>query len=275
MSEAGEKSGLAGVAGRAALWAGAAFAVCGALLTAAGPLLYRGGMLPLAEAREGLQHWAFILLGAGVALALLGVVLGFIARDKKIVIPALALLIIGGMSAGKLFGERVIRDELPPIHDVQTDWSRPVAYSLSTLREREARGAAPVRDDARIEAANARWAGRTFGEAQAEAYDLQPITVPVTPAQAIVAAEQAAKNLGWLVVYSDPQNGQLEAAQYSFWYGLGADIAVRAVAEGEGGARIDVRSTSRDAGPDMGANANRVKAMINEVAFALRGRGAE
>jgi uncharacterized protein (DUF1499 family) len=110
-----------------------------------------------------------------------------------------------------------------------------------------------------------------FAAAQAVVYDdLVPLEVNVEPAEATVAVANAAKRLGWSVMLSDPPNGQVEATTYSRWYGLGTDIAVRVTAT-EGGSRIDVRSTSREAGPDMGANARYIRALLNEAAFLLRG----
>jgi uncharacterized protein (DUF1499 family) len=71
---------------------------------------------------------------------------------------------------------------------------------------------------------------------------------------------------------NDPPGGQVEAVHYSRWYGLPSDIAVR-ISPDETGSRIDVRAASRQAGSDMGANASLIKSLIDEVSFALRGRG--
>jgi fatty-acyl-CoA synthase len=152
---------------------------------------------------------------------------------------------------------------------VQTDWSQPVAFSESTLRAREAAGAARIRDDAVVPEGEGKWSGRTFAEAQSVVYELKPLEVTAPPPEATVAAEKVAKQLGWSVMLSDPPNGQLEAVNYSFWYGLASDIAVRIQPAGQG-SRIDVRSTSRVADGDGGANAGRIQEFLNELAFALR-----
>jgi fatty-acyl-CoA synthase len=84
----------------------------------------------------------------------------------------------------------------------------------------------------------------------------------------VVVAEEA-KRLNWNVLRSDPPSGEVDATTYSTWYGLGADIAVRVTPQGNG-SRVDVRSTSRTAGPDMGANATRISTLLEDVRFALR-----
>lgn len=270
----GAQPGLLQRLGVVALWVGGFLAVAGALIVASGPVLYRAGVLDLVTATAGVQRWALLAMAGGLALAALGLVAGLAARRQKLVIVAVALLVASGSAAGKLYGDTVLRAELPPINDVQTDWDNPVAFSVGTLRTREAANAAPVRDDTRIEAGSIKWAGRSYGEAQAEVYELTSMVLPIPPGDAIVAAAEAARRLGWAVMYSDPPAGQMEATHHSFWYGLASDIAVRATpaqtADGRAGARIDVRATSREPGADMGANAQRVKAILDEINFATR-----
>jgi hypothetical protein len=129
-----------------------------------------------------------------------------------------------------------------------------------------------IRDDAIIPEGRGKWSGKSFAAAQKEFYaDLKPLMVKASPADATVAAANAAERLGWDVMLSDPPGGVVEAVHHTRWYGLAADISVRVATEGEG-SRIDVRSTSRNAGPDMGANASRVQQLLDEIAFALRGK---
>jgi fatty-acyl-CoA synthase len=161
---------------------------------------------------------------------------------------------------------------LPPIYDVQTDWSRPVAFGETTLRSREDAGAAPVRDDIAVPEGAGRWSGKSFAAVQSEFYDVKPLLLPgVKPADATVVVAEEAKRLEWNVLRSDPPAGEVEATTYSRWYGLAADIAVRVTPQGDG-ARVDVRSTSRTPGPDMGANATRISTLLEDVRFALRGK---
>ena len=54
------------------------------------------------------------------------------------------------------------RRDLPPINDVQTDWTLPVAFTEAALKEREKAGAVRVRDDAVMPEGNGQWTGMPF-----------------------------------------------------------------------------------------------------------------
>jgi fatty-acyl-CoA synthase len=203
---------------------------------------------------------------------LFGFLLSLLGRTHRGAIVGVLVLVAGGAGAGALFGQKVTRDEFPPIHDVQTDWTLPVAFAERTLQVREAADAVRIRDDAIVPPGEGKWSGKSFAAAQTEFYrDLKPLVVSANAADATVAAANAAKRLGWDVMLSDPPAGVMEAVHHTRWYGLTADISVR-VQQESNGSRIDVRSTSRIAGPDMGANAARVKQLLDEIAFALRGQ---
>jgi fatty-acyl-CoA synthase len=256
---------------RAILGLGVVLLIAGAALVAAGPFLFRSGVVDLKTATAGMGQAA---LGAFVAAGLAGV-LGFFlsiaGRRQRGAIVGLLVLVAAGIGGGALFGQNVMRGEFPPIYDVQTDWNQPVAFTETTLQARRAENAVQIRDDAVIPEDQGRWSGKTFAIAQAEFYrDLKPLVVKAQPADATVAAANAAKRLGWDVMLSEPSAGIVEAVHHSRWYGLAADISVRVSPEGQG-SRIDVRSTSRQPGADMGANASRVTQLLDEIAFALRG----
>lgn len=248
-----------------------ALVVAGVAMLGAGPALYRMGVLDLPGSTAGVETWAMLVFAGAGLFALLGLVVSLTAKRHRGAIVGVLLLVAAGTGAGTLYGQSVLRSELPPLNDVQTDWTQPVAFSEATLRAREAAGAARIRDDAMIPEGAGKWSGRSFAEAQGEVYELKPLTVKLAPPDATVAAEKIAKQLGWSVMLSDPPNGQLEAVRYSFWYGLASDIAVR-ITPTDDGSRIDVRSASRVAGADTGSNAGQVKEFLDELAFALRGR---
>jgi fatty-acyl-CoA synthase len=256
---------------RAILGLGVILLIAGVAFVAAGPFLFRAGVVDLKTAMAGMGQAA---LGSFVAAGLAGV-LGFFlsiaGKRQRGAIVGLLVLVAAGIGGGALFGQNVMRGEFPPIYDVQTDWSQPVAFTESTLQVRRAENAVQIRDDAVIPENQGRWSGKTFAASQAEFYkDLKPLVVKAQPADATVAAANAAKQLGWDVMLSDPSAGVVEAVHHSRWYGLAADISVRVTPEGQG-SRIDVRSASREAGPDMGSNASRVQQLLDEIAFALRG----
>lgn len=253
-----------------ALWIGGAFAVVAVLTLGAGPLLFRTGTLGFDAATRGVQAWAMLFFAIGLALGLIGLVGSLARRRQRGSIVAVAVMLVSGYGLGQLYGQTQIRKLVPPLYDIQTDWTQPIAFRPSTLESRAASRAVAVRDDARVAAAG-RWSGQTFAEAQASYYDLKPLTTSAPVDVAAQAAIDAARRLGWEVTTSDPPAGEVDAIATEAWYGLIADIAVRVRPEGEG-SRIDVRSTSRTPGHDMGGNAIRVGNLLREVDFALARR---
>lgn len=241
----------------------------GLLALLVGPLLFRAGLLGIETATAGVARIALWLVGASIpflAFALAASAMGGKGRDTVIAIAGVTLALMVGFRIYS-FGEQ--RASLPPIYDIQTDWSHPVAFSETTLQAREAVHAVPVRDDVRLPEGAGRWAGQPFARVQAEFYSVKPLLLPgVKPADATVAVADAAKRLKWNVMRSDPPDGEVEATTYSTWYGLAADIAVRVRPQGDG-SRIDARSTSRTAGPDMGANEQRILTLLENVRSAL------
>ncbi len=251
---------------------GVALTLASVLVLLAGPALYRVRVLALPAATAGIERVALYVAIAGGVIVAAGLLASVLARSSRGVITGIVGVTAALFIGFNIYAVESLRASLPPIHDVQTDWSRPVAFSVVTLQSRGDSGAAPIRDDGLLPPDTGRWAGKTFAEAQAGAYELKPLLVGVPPPEATVAVEEAAKRMGWDVMRCSPPDGELEAINYSRWYGLAADIAVRVTAQGEG-SRIDVRSTSRSPGPDMGANAQRVTTLLNDVAQSLRGQG--
>ena len=72
---------------------------------------------------------------------------------------------------------------------------------------------------------------------------------------------------GWTIVASESGARRIEASQQSRWFRFTDDIVIR-VACDEVGARIDMRSTSRQGRSDFGVNAARIRAYL----VALRQR---
>jgi fatty-acyl-CoA synthase len=251
--------------------AGVVFGVAGLLALLAGPLLFRAGILDVEAATSGVATIAVWLIGASGVILAFALVVNAMGRKGRGTITAIAGLTFALMAGFRIYSFNEQHASLPPIHDVQTDWSHPVAFSVTTLRAREEVHAAPVRDDIRVPEGAGRWAGKSFAAVQSEFYDVKPLLLSgVKPADATVAVADAAKRLNWNVMRSDPPSGEVEATTYSIWYGLAADIAVRVTPQGDG-SRIDVRSTSRTPGPDIGANAQRISTLLEDVRFALRG----
>jgi hypothetical protein len=242
----------------------------GAVLLVAGPPLFRMGVLDLDTARTGLHEIAMYVLAAAGLFALVGLSWALFGKKQRAAIVGVLVVMVAGVAGGSLYAQWVMKGDLPPINDVQTDWGLPVAFTEKALREREKAAAIRVRDDAVVPDGEGKWSGMSYAQAQAAFYiDLQPLKVKQPVPEATLAAAKAAQRLGWDVMLASPPEGMVEAVYHSPWYGLAYDVAVRVTADGAG-SRIDVRSTSRDPGHDMGENAAQVKQVIDEISLELR-----
>ncbi|WP_230530716.1 DUF1499 domain-containing protein [Microvirga roseola] len=206
----------------------------------------------------------FVALGAGLAMALLAVGLSFIAfiriwREGRrglgsairgLVIAALVLAYPGLMAVRAV--------TLPPINDVATDTEDPPAFSRSRAALAVRGGHVPpeVSSEAR--------------EMQREAYvQIAPLTLDIGPEEAFALVRKAADNLGWQVIEAVPPGGRvgagrLEAVDRTFLLRMPDDITVR-IRPRVDGTRIDVRSASRFGTHDLGMNARRIRAFLEET----------
>lgn len=232
--------------------------------------------------------WGPIVAMGAVGLSVLALVIGLAAAPRKRpVMLALGALLISGLTAGRLAGIGANAAALPPIHDIQTDWADPIAFSDTLMAVREADGALNTVLDAPTitDAANERWPGmgdRLVSEVQEEAefdpatmeepddapypYQLETIIIDGDLAQAAAIAEQVARDEGWDIVTPASTSAadletQIEATETSAWFGFKDDIAIRLRAV-DAGVAVDVRSTSRVGLSDLGANAKRVDAYL-------------
>lgn len=209
-----------------------------------------------------------LIIGAGI-LSIVALILGAIKAPRiQPVLLSIFSLIILFLVFGRLGHLGSVARTLPPIHDVQTDWSDPVHFSETIMK---ARGdtSNPVLDDPIIpEAASARWpgmGGRRVAEVQMESYQpLQTVIKPVSPEIMFTAAFLVLNDMGIEVVVNDEENHRLEGTYTSQWYGFKDDIAVRIRPKGEG-SEIDVRSTSRVGLSDLGANIERVHSFLERL----------
>jgi uncharacterized protein (DUF1499 family) len=215
------------------------------------------GLLVLALAgpgsRLGLWHWRTGLgllrwaAHLGVAGSALGVVAGLLRGPKAICGPAVALG-LAAVAAPWQF-QRQAR-AVPPIHDISTDTQDPPAFVAVT----------PLRKDA---SNPPEYAGPEVAAQQQRAYpDLRSLVLPIPPAEAFARAEGAARALGWEIVAAVAQEGRLEATDTTFWFGFKDDVVVR-VRPDPAGSRVDVRSKSRVGRSDVGANARRIRRLLD------------
>lgn len=243
-------------------------------------------------------------MGVGLPLAGIALIMGVLAQiiaaikfpRKQAFIIALAATLIALAAAGRLYFGFINKAlSLPPLHDIQTDWSDPVTFSETLMSARAADGKTnPVLDSPTIpEGANGNWpglGGRLVSEVQEEAEAkeagkgtvypaLEPIYFSQSPDEVATVAERIMRKRGWKIVSPAPVDGnavsqvQLEGTETSGWFGFKDDIAVR-IRPVDGATRVDIRSTSRVGLSDLGANSARVYSLMVELEDRADGRRA-
>ncbi len=211
---------------------------------------------------------ALSTLAGALVLALVAILLAFAAG---IVIwtegigglrEAISALLIGlALIAYPLYlGIKAYR--LPAIYDVTTDPIDPPRFeAIARLRPRDAN---PVT-----------YAGLYTAEQQHAAYsDIEPDLTNASPQEAYDAVLKVVTKRKWRIVDArppqgaTPREGRIEAIARTPILGFRDDVVVRVRATADG-ARIDVRSASRYGRHDLGANAERVRALIDDVDTVL------
>jgi uncharacterized protein (DUF1499 family) len=141
---------------------------------------------------------------------------------------------------------------LPPIHDITTDTVNPPQFKAIL----------PLRADAPNPPD---YAGIATASQQLAAYpDLVTLTIN-KPANAVFkTAEQVVRELGWMIIDTDPTTGRIEATDTTTWFRFKDDVVIRLTPHGTSTA-IDVRSKSRVGKSDLGANAHRIHAFLDQL----------
>ena len=148
--------------------------------------------------------------------------------------------------------------KLPAIYDVTTDPIDPPRFeAIARLRPRDAH---PVT-----------YAGLYTAELQHAAYsDIEPDLTDSSPQEAYNAALKVITKRKWHIVDARPpqpspaREGRIEAIARTMILGFRDDVVVRVRATPDG-ARIDVRSASRYGRHDLGGNAARVRALMEDI----------
>jgi uncharacterized protein (DUF1499 family) len=213
--------------------------------------------------RAGLWHfrtgflilrYAFFTALAAAAVSLLGALLSRGARSA--LVPGIAGLAIGLAFAYVPWQWKQTADALPYIHDITTDTDNPPQFVAAAALRKE--GDHPVAYD-----------GAEVAAQQKKAYpDIAPLVTAASKEKVYAAAKRAIESMHLTLTGSDPAAGRLEASHTSFWYGFTDDFVVR-ISETAGGTRLDVRSKSRVGRSDLGQNAKRIRAFMEELKAEL------
>jgi len=206
----------------------------------------------------------FVALGGGLLAALLAVcmaIIGFVRiwqEGRRGLGSAIKGLVIASLVLAYPAWLAVKAVTLPAITDVATDTDDPPAFSRSRAALDARKGLVPP--DASPEAR----------EMQREAYvQIAPLTLDLGPEEAFALVRKAADNLGWQVVEAVPPGGRmgtgrLEAIDRTMFLRLPDDVTVR-IRPRIDGTRIDIRSASRMGTHDLGTNAKRIRAFLEEA----------
>lgn len=230
------------------------------LVVIAGPL-HRFGITGFQPALLTLAGGALLLV-LGLLVALVGF-LAAMAKGTPIArAPAAFAIVVGLALLAYLLSWLQAGRGLPPIHEISTDLQSPPPFvAIRAIRER----IPGVNSSDYVTEQRVRGGSLNVPQAQRRAYpDIQPLQLPMPPAEAFPRVENAARALGWEIVAAVPEEGRLEATDTTRFFGFKDDIVVRLRAEG-GGTRVDVRSKSRVGVGDVGANAARVRAFLAEL----------
>jgi uncharacterized protein (DUF1499 family) len=155
--------------------------------------------------------------------------------------------------------------KLPRIYDITTDPITPPEFAALARLRRDANTAI--------------YAGLAAAEEQRNAYpDIEPLEVEATPLIAYQVTLAVITKRKWLVIDPRPpdrgREGRIEAVSRSLLLGFRDDVVVRIRAAGDG-SRIDVRSSSRYGSFDFGANAARVRSLVEEIDDAISAKKPE
>src|SRR4029078_2077045 len=109
-------------------------------------------------------------------------------------------------------------------------------------------------------------------EIQEKAYpDLRPMELERSASEPSETVHEALRRIGWTSVLNEPpgeQPGRIEATDRTMVMGYTDDVLVRVTGD-DTHAFIDVRSVSRYGMHDLGANADRIRALFAELKAAL------
>ncbi len=154
-------------------------------------------------------------------------------------------------------GQRAYR--LPMINDITTDALDPPRFEvLARLRPR----------------GTVEYAGLYAAEQQRLAYpDIEPLQVSATPQVAYEEAIKVIAKRKWRVWVERPpqpgsRDGQIEAVARTAIMGFRDDVVLRIRVDTDG-ARIDMRSASRYGRHDFGANAARIRSLLEDIEEAI------
>lgn len=237
--------------------AGLVVGAIGVLLLLAAAIGYRFDLWHFGFSLLSLMKYAAFAGMAGFVVSLIGLGRSLPGGIRRGAVWALIGVVLSGFAFYMPASSWWKVKTLPFIHDITTDTENPPEFR-AVVAEREAEEANPHV-----------YEGPELARKQMEGYpDLTPLTVPTPPDRTFDAALEVARDMGWTIAASEPDEGRIEATDTTFWFGFKDDVVVRIEPAADGGSHIDMRSLSRVGRSDVGKNAERIRNYFS----ALRGR---
>ena len=245
-------------AGRLSWWAlalslgGVVAALIGAIGSGQGLWPFMTGFLIL--------RWAFYAAVAGGVLVIAAWFMARRAPGSLGIVNLVALAVAIAFAAYLLVHVRTARS-VPPIHDVTTNLDSVPRFFRLSLREDNLDNV-PAEGDPELMRMTPveRWRAL-----HREAYgDLATIQVPWSVDETVRRAEALARERGWEVASADPR-GIVEATDTSTFFRFKDDVVVRVTPNPAGGSHVDMRSVSRVGVSDVGVNARRIRAFLDDL----------
>jgi hypothetical protein len=207
-------------------------------------------------------RYAFFAAAAGGVLALIALILSLRARSGRILLNLLSLAAALGFV---LYLGLQVRTaySVPAIHDITTNLEDPPAFHRLEVRADNLENIPDLGDPALAALPpEERWK-----EVHRRAYgDLRTVRVPWDVEETVERARALAEERGWEVVTNDAARGILEFTDTTFFFRFKDDVAVRVRPDpAGGGALVDMRSISRVGVSDVGVNARRIRAFLEDL----------
>ena len=189
---------------------------------------------------------------AGAVVALVACAIAWRRRLRGSLHAGIYWAVIGAFAIGAPWHLATQLGRFPPIHDITTDTDNPPQFvDMLTLRK---------------DAPNdANYGGPTLAAAQKAGYpDLGPALLALPANEAFDRALTVARNSGWEIVAAARADNRIEATATTALLAFKDDIVIR-ITPTDSGSRVDVRSVSRVGVSDLGANAKRIRAFLQQL----------
>jgi hypothetical protein len=200
---------------------------------------------------------------AGLIWAAVAFVSGSGAGARHGVLTIVGAIVLFWVPLRDLWMSEVVQ-AVPPIHDISTDTEH--APEFVTVVKNETPGSMQYGGARKVT-----FNGRNYAETALQKLyygDIRPAwQLGTTAGKLYDRALSAAKDMGWRIVAvaPDSRGGSIQASDSTVLFGLKDDIVIRVRPAGIG-ARLDIRSRSRESISDLGRNAARIRSYFKRLA---------